>query len=64
MQQGNDLRSRYRICVCISEMRYAYGINSPRIAELRQVAFESQSDPLPLDQRHRLQCLARAIEHE
>ncbi len=46
-------------------MRYAYGINSPCIAELKAaIAFESESDSLPLDQRIRLQCLVRAIEHE
>lgn len=47
------------------EMRYAYGINSPCIAEFKAaIAFESESDLLPLDQRIRLQCLVRAIGHE
>jgi hypothetical protein len=47
------------------EMRDAHGINNPCIAELQAaIAFESDSDEIPLNQRIRLQCLARTIEHQ
>ena len=47
------------------EMRCEHGINSPYIAELKSaIAFESECSSLPLDQRIRLQCLVRTIEHE
>jgi hypothetical protein len=47
------------------DMRYEHGINSPFIDELKAaILFESECTSLPLDQRIRLNCLVRAIEHE
>ena len=46
-------------------LRYEQGINSPCIGELKAaIQFDSERSSLPLDQRIRLQCLVRAIEHE
>jgi hypothetical protein len=46
------------------EWRYERGINDPSISELKaKIATESECNTLPLDQKTRLQCLLKNIEH-
>ncbi|HTE40899.1 MAG TPA: hypothetical protein VK629_08710 [Steroidobacteraceae bacterium] len=47
-----------------SEWRYERGINDPSIGELKAtIASESERNSLSVDQKTRLQCLIKNIEH-